>query len=96
METEDALRAFDYLYSRRDVDRRRITMAGKGSGGVLALYTAALEPRIARVTCENAPRSYMDLAQVKMHDGLLDIVVPGVLRDFDLPDIVAALGPRVK
>jgi hypothetical protein len=24
----------------------------------------------------------------------MDIAVPGVLRDFDLPDIVKALGPR--
>ena len=28
------------------------------------------------------------------HDDIADIVVPGVLRDFDLPDIVTALGPR--
>jgi hypothetical protein len=47
------------------------------------------------VTREGGPASYMDLVRAKVYDGIADIVVPGVLRDFDLPDIVAALGPRV-
>jgi hypothetical protein len=62
---------------------------------VLAVYAAALEPRIGRVICEGGPASYMDLVRAKVYDGIVDIVAPGVLRDFDLPDIVVALGPRM-
>jgi cephalosporin-C deacetylase-like acetyl esterase len=94
MQTSDLLRAFDYLSSRPDVDPGRISMTGKGNGGVLALYAAALEPRIAQVTCERSPESYRAIVRMKVHEGLMDIVVPGVLRDFDLPDIAKALGPR--
>jgi hypothetical protein len=65
---------------------KRIAIIGKGNGGVLALYAAALEPRIAKVASEKAPASYMEIVRAKMHEGITEIVVPGVLRDFDLPD----------
>jgi cephalosporin-C deacetylase-like acetyl esterase len=94
MQTTDVLRAFDYLTSRPDVDAKKISIHGKGKGGVLALYVAALEPRIASVVATGAPESYLSIARLKIHDDIADIVVPGVLHDFDLPDIVTALGPR--
>lgn len=94
MQTGDVLRAFDYLNARPDVDAKRIAVIGKGNGGVLALYAAALEPRIAKVACEKSPVSYMEIVRAKMPEGILDIVAPGVLRDFDLPDVAASLKPR--
>lgn len=94
MQTFDALRAFDYLNSRHDVDSGRIAAFGKGNGGVVALYAAALEPRIAKIGSQRAPSSYMEIVRARMHEGITDIVVPGVLRDFDLPDVAAALAPR--
>ena len=36
----------------------------------------------------------LDAVRQKMHEGLIDIVVPGALIDFDLPDLVAGLGSR--
>ncbi|MFB3829632.1 MAG: acetylxylan esterase [Bryobacteraceae bacterium] len=94
MQTGDLLRAFDYLASRPDVDPKRIAIAGKGNGGVLGLYTASLEPRIAKVASIAAPESYLAIVKAKRHEGIMDIVVPGVLRDFDLPDVAASLKPR--
>lgn len=94
MQTGDALRAFDFLYSRHGIDPRRIAIIGKGNAGVVALYAAALEPRISRVACHNTPASYMEIVRAKMHQGITDIVVPGVLHDFDLPDVAASLAPR--
>lgn len=94
MQTGDVLRAFDYLNSRHDVDSGKIAILGKGNGGVVALYAAALEPRIRRVARRDAPASYMDIVRSPMHEGIMDIVVPGVLRDFDLPDVAASVRPR--
>ena len=94
MQTGDVLRAFDYLAARHDVDPKRIAIVGKGNGGVVALYAAALEPRIAKVACEKSPASYMEIVNARMHAGIMDIVVPGVLRDFDLPDLAASVKPR--
>jgi cephalosporin-C deacetylase-like acetyl esterase len=94
MQTEDLLHAFDYLAARPDVDAARVELMGKGNGGVIALYAAALEPRIAKVTAQGAPQSYLAIARMKVHQDITDILVPGVLHDFDLPDVVAALGRR--
>jgi dienelactone hydrolase len=94
MQTCDILRAFEYLNARADVDTKNISIIGKGKGGVLALYAAILEPRIARVSYSGGPESFLSITRMKVHDDIADIVVPGVLRDFDLPEIVTALGSR--
>ena len=94
MQTTDVLGAFDWLAARTDVDPKRISIIGKGNGGVLALYAAALEPRIAKIACEKSPASYMDMVRARVHAGIIGMVVPGVLRDFDLPDVEASLRPR--
>ena len=94
MQLTDTLAAFEYLASRPDVEGSRIAILGKQNGGVLALYTAALEPRIERVAVERAVPSYMAIVRARRHEGILDIVVPGVLHAFDLPDLTKAITPR--
>ena len=94
MQTGDVLRAFDYLAARHDVESRRIAIVGKGNAGVLALYAAALEPRIAQVVTIGSPASYMEIVRAKIRENFSEIIVPGVLRDFDLPDVAASLTPR--
>jgi hypothetical protein len=94
MQVFDVLRAFDYLVTRPDVDPSRVSITGIGNGGILGLYAGALEPRISAVSSEDAVASYMDIARAKIHSGVFDIVVPGVLKDFDLPDVAALIAPR--
>src|SRR6478672_10281766 len=94
MRTEDILRAFDYAASRPDVDPRRISLVSRGAADLPALFAAALEPRISTVRCETLDRSYMDIVRMKMPLDIAEMVVPGALIDFDLPDVIAALGPR--
>jgi len=94
MQVDDVLRSVDYLATRDDVNPEEIRLLGKGNGGILALYVAALEPRIQRVISEGAVVSYMKIVSSKQHEGILDVVVPGVLRDFDLPDVASAIAPR--
>ena len=88
------LGAFDYLAARRDVDSRHIGIVGKGNAGPLALYAATLEPGIARVACVGAPGSYMEILRARIRENFSEIIVPGVVRDFDLPDVAEALKPR--
>jgi len=94
MQISDVLRGFDYLASRPDVDAAQIGIHGKSNGGVVALYAAALEPRIRQAVVENAPLSYMDLVRATIHENTVDLIVPGVLRQFDLPDVCRAIVPR--
>jgi cephalosporin-C deacetylase-like acetyl esterase len=94
MQTFDVLRAFDYLARLPEVDASAISIHGAGNGGVVALYSAALEPRIASVTVEDSLLSYMNGVRADTHTDLISLVVPGVLHHFDLPDIGAAIAPR--
>jgi cephalosporin-C deacetylase-like acetyl esterase len=95
MRTYDILRAFDYAISRPDVDPLRIGLVSRGVADLPALFAAALEPRIATVRCENPDRSYMDLVRAKMPGDIAELIIPGALIDFDLPDVTAALGSRL-
>ena len=94
MQVEDLLGAYDVLESRGDVDPSRIAVLGKGYGGVLALVLAALQPKVEKVAIEGTVLSYMEIARARYHEGLTAAFIPGVLRDFDLPDLAAALAPR--
>jgi cephalosporin-C deacetylase-like acetyl esterase len=94
LQVHDVIRAVDHLTTRSDVDPARLYLFGKGTGGVVALYTAALDARIARVAAENSVLSYMTIARAKLHQGTTGIIVPGVLKDFDLPDLAVLIAPR--
>ncbi|WP_425400855.1 acetylxylan esterase [Aeoliella sp.] len=43
----DAMRGVDFLEERTDIDKTRIGVAGNSLGGALALWMAALEPRLS-------------------------------------------------
>jgi hypothetical protein len=94
MQTFDVLNAFDYLASRSDVDRQHISVYTKGDASTLGIYAAVLDSRIERVVSEQTPESYLDVTRKKIHGDIASLVVPGVLRDFDLPDLVQSLGSR--
>jgi histidinol-phosphate/aromatic aminotransferase/cobyric acid decarboxylase-like protein len=94
MQAEDLRGAFAVLETRADVDPARIAVLGKGHGGVLALVLAALEPKVEKVAVEGTVLSYLDIVRARYHEGLTAAFVPGVLRDFDLPDLAAVIAPR--
>ena len=95
MQVYDLLSTLDYLVSRSDVDAAQVSVIGKGNGGAIALYAAALDRRVHKVACEGSVLSYLQVAQSRFHENLFaDIIVPGVLKDFDLPDVGAAIAPR--
>jgi len=91
MHVRDVIRSADFLVER---GAARITAHGKGLGGVVALYAAVADPRIARVTTEGAVPTYLEITRMPVHEGYLEMLVPGVLKDFDLPDIIKFLGDR--
>lgn len=94
-QTIDLARTLNYLASRPDVKPRKITVIGKGNGGLVALFTAALDPRVKNVVSEDALISYLDMARTQLYSqSLFPVIVPGVLKDFDLRDLAAAIAPR--
>lgn len=86
--------AFAELWADPGVDPKRVLVWGKGNAGVAALILAALEPDVAGVMAEQTVISWFAITQWRLHEGMTPIIVPGVLKDFDLPDLVNLIAPR--
>src|SRR5262249_47332795 len=70
-----------------------IQLIGVGSAGPAALHAAALEPRIKRLTLEDALVSWSAVVRMPISYNQLTNVVPGALAVYDLPDLAASMEP---
>ena len=93
MQVVDVLRAAEYLRSR---GFEEVNVYGKGNAGALAIYAGVIggEGKIKSVRTDGKAPSYMDIVRMHEPKGVLDMIVPGVLKDFDLPDLKKRLGAR--
>jgi cephalosporin-C deacetylase-like acetyl esterase len=89
----DTLRALDYLRSRPDVGGA-VSLVGDGAHGVIALYAAALDARVLQVALRQAVTDYRSLATAERYTQPFGIYAYGLLRQFDLPEVARAIGPR--
>jgi len=89
----DTMRVLDYLRSRSDIGTG-VSLVGDGPHGVIALYAAALDPRVARVALRHTVSDYRSLATAEQYTQPFGIYAYGVLREFDLPDVTRAINPR--
>jgi cephalosporin-C deacetylase-like acetyl esterase len=89
----DTLRALDYLRSRPDVGSP-VSLVGDGPHGVIALYAAALDARVRSVASRQTVTDYRSLAVAERYTQPFGIYAYGILREFDLPDVARAAGPR--
>lgn len=79
----DVLRALAALREDRGVDPARVTLAGSGASGILALYAAILDPQVHQALLLRPPSSHTEGPY------FLDI-----LRHVDIPEAAALLAPR--
>jgi cephalosporin-C deacetylase-like acetyl esterase len=94
MRVRDAKTVVNYLRARPDVDPAHVTLAGKGWAGLVALFTAAIDPKITSAAVEEIPISFGEIAAAHLYNQPLSLLLPGVLRDFDLSDVMSSLAPR--
>ncbi len=94
MRMTDVLRGVDLLAARADVERTKIYGFGKDAGALPLLHAAAMDDRIRKIALEGMLASYQTIIQQRIHRQVFEQVIPGVLRSYDLPDVVAAVAPR--
>jgi cephalosporin-C deacetylase-like acetyl esterase len=94
MQVGDVLAAHAWLRGTPGVDPSNIALVGKGGFGLIALMAAALDPTISRVATERSVLSYGAIVNSKLHDRLEHLIVPGVLIDFDIPELAHLLEKR--
>ena len=94
MRALDIVRGVDLLASRPDVDPGAIKGIGLGRASVPLLYAAAFDERIRSLELQGMLASYQSIVDSKLHRHAFEQILPGVIRHFDLPDLVASIAPR--
>ncbi len=94
MRVDDAIRIVNWLRTRTDVDRSKISVYGKGGLGMAALHVAAIDGGVARVILENSLLSHRSALEAGLHKNLSESVIPGVLTRYDTPQLMQAIFPR--
>jgi len=94
MRALDISRGVDVLTSRKEVDPNQVYGYGKDEGALPLLYTTVLDGRIRRVMLEGMLVSYESVVNSRVSRRILEGVAPGMLKYYDLQDLVAAMAPR--
>ncbi len=92
MWTFDVRCAADLLASRPEVDAKRISIAGRGRGGLAAVLAAAFDERTHSVAAEEMLGSWV--FNEEFRDIGLAYFIPRILTLADMPQLVACLAPR--
>ncbi len=95
MRIDDVIRAVDYLASRPDVDPTKIIAVSSGHMGLVLLHAAVLDARLQHITIDHTLVSYRSLLEAPLPTGAPEDIIPGVLRHYDIPDLVTAVGTRL-
>jgi cephalosporin-C deacetylase-like acetyl esterase len=90
----DIVRGLDVLSARPEVDGSRLAGFGRDAGGIPLLHAAALDARIKKVAIEGSLVSFESMVNRRMHRGMFEHVIRGVLESYDLPELAASLAPR--
>ncbi|MDQ1316802.1 MAG: Alpha/beta hydrolase [Candidatus Poribacteria bacterium] len=91
LRVRDALCGLNYLISRSEVDISRIMVGGRGIGAIVALHIALLNPIVHRVICVDMLSHYGALTEKFPFSWRQSIIIPDILKYYDLPEIIAKL-----
>ncbi|MFZ0303627.1 MAG: acetylxylan esterase [Terracidiphilus sp.] len=94
MRAHDILRGVDLLRARPDVDPDSIRGTARGVAGVWLLLAAAADPRISAIWLDRTPYSLRAALKNSVTSELDDAVIPGFALNWDLEDLVKAMGKR--
>lgn len=97
LRTYDVTRLVDLVEDLDHLDTTDLIVYGTGRHGLYGLLAALIDPRISRVDDQTDLGRLSDLAGARYYDSydIKSIILPGVLRYFDLPDLRRWLGDRI-
>ena len=74
------------------VDPRRLVLAGRGLGGIVAIMVAALVPEVRGTLCLETPESLEAVVRTARVTESLEIFMPGFLAQADVGELASAIG----
>ena len=90
----DVLRTIDLLSS---CGAKKIDLIGRGQGAILSAFVSVLAPQVVdKVTLRNAPQSFLEWATSPVVNWPVANFPRGVLKSFDIPDLIRSLGKRAR
>lgn len=89
----DATRALDYLETRPEVDRNRIGCIGHSMGGYVTWAAMAADSRIQVGVSSCGISTFAAIMREKIIHSLV-LLIPGLLKWGDVPEVIATLAPR--
>ena len=90
----DDIRTVDYLVSRAEVDPHRIACVGLSVGGLRSCHLAALDDRIKAAVVVGWMTSFPTQLKSKIRYTIgQTMLVPGLYRDMDYPDVASLAMP---
>ena len=95
LRVDDVISAVNFLSHGTTPDPNRISAQASGHLGLVLLHAAVLDPRLKHITIDHTLESYDSLIKAPLPKGAPEDILPGVVRRYDLPDLVRALGPRL-
>jgi cephalosporin-C deacetylase-like acetyl esterase len=90
----DFLRCLDYLASRRDVDQGRIRGFGEKGAALAVLLAGVLDDRVVSLLLDRPIATYQSVVESEAYSLDLSWFLYGVLKHFDIPDLIGSLAPR--
>lgn len=88
---DDVLDAADWVLANEYPSS--ITVHAVGRLGIVALHAAVLDPRITRVEVDDSLPAYRSIVSEPLSRDAPEIVIPGVLKKYDVPDLIRATSP---
>lgn len=92
---DDVISSVNFLTHGTTIDPAQITARASGHLGLVLLHAAVLDPRLTHITVDHVLASYRSLMEAPIPDDAAEDILPGVVRRYDIPDLVHALGARV-
>ena len=88
----DAMRAFDYLATRPEIDTSRLGVMGISGGGTTTFFTAAIDTRVKAAVVSGYFNTFRDSILSLSH--CIDNYIPNVLQYAEMYDIAGLIAPR--
>ncbi|KAA2241746.1 hypothetical protein F0L74_17920 [Chitinophaga agrisoli] len=90
----DLLSLLDYLQADSAFHQSRITVRASGKMALVALHAAAIDERISHLQADLYLHSFTDMIRHVMEKDQYSDVIPGVLRYYDIPDLLQIVDKR--
>lgn len=95
LRVDDVIAAVNFLSVGTTVDPSQISARASGHLGLVLLHAAVLDPRLKQIAVDHVLESYRSMMESPLPEDAPEDILPGVVRRYDVPDLVRELRPRL-